>query len=211
MLPELKEKYDYKKALKHLYNPSVKTPELVQVPPMQYLMHDGEGNPNNNPAFEAATAALYGCAYTIKFGRKKAALEPEYSVQPLEGLWWVEGAPSAQYLDIPLSQWRWRLILGQPDFVTEESLEMAKKELMQKKGVDASGVRMEQYTEGLCVQILYIGPYADEHPTINRMHAWALEQGYALHGLHHEIYLGDPRRQAPEKLKTILRQPVYKP
>ena len=210
MLPTLKEKYDYKKTLKTLFNPSAKTPEVVAVPPMQFLAIEGSGAPNDNPLFEAAVAALYGCAYTIKFARKKAGIEPEYSVQPLEGLWWVADADPAQYRNVPLEQWRWRLLIGQPDFITPDEVAAAKEELAKKKGMDVSGLRLERIEEGLCVQILYIGPYKDEHPTIDRMHAWAREQGYALHGLHHEIYLGDPRKTAPEKLKTILRQPVRK-
>lgn len=210
MLATLKEKYDYKKALKSLLNPATQTPEIVAVPPLQYLAIDGAGSPNDNPVFEAATAALYGCAYTIKFARKKAGLEPEYSVQPLEGLWWVADADPAQYRTVSLEQWRWRLLIGQPDFITPEEVAAAKSELASKKGIDTSGLRLERMEEGLCVQILYIGPYKDEHPTIDRMHVWAQEQGYALHGLHHEIYLGDPRKSAPEKLKTILRQPVRK-
>ena len=153
---------------------------------------------------------LYGCAYGIKFARKKAAIEPEYSVQPLEGLWWVEGVAPADYLKVPQSQWCWRLLIGQPDFVSAEELELAKLELMKKKEEDASAVRLITFEEGLCVQILYVGPYKDEHPSIDRMHAWARAEGYNLRGLHHEIYLGDPRKSAPEKLKTILRQPLQK-
>lgn len=210
MLPKLTEKYDFKKALKAIFNPSAKQPEIVEVPPMQFLMIEGVGSPNNNPVFEAAVSALYGCAYSIKFGRKKAGIEPDYGVQPLEGLWWVEDAHPADYLSVPQSQWSWKLLIGQPDFVTPADLEAAKAELFKKKGEDVSAVRLERFEEGTCVQILYIGPYKDEHPTIARMHAWAREQGYELHGLHHEIYLGDPRRSAPEKLKTILRQPVRK-
>jgi len=208
MLP--KEKYDYKKALKGLYSPSAKTPELVTVPSMQFLSIDGQGNPNDNPVFEAAVSALYSCAYTIKFARKKAGLEPDYSIQPLEGLWWVEGDDPADYLSAPLSQWRWRLLIGQPDIITTTDLDTAKAEVLKKKGTDLSAVNLERFEEGLCVQILYIGPYKDEHPTITRMHNWAQEQGYELRGLHHEIYLGDPRKSAPEKLKTILRMPVQK-
>lgn len=208
MLPTLKEKYDYKKTLKTLFNPSAKEPQVVTVPPMQFLTIDGEGGPNENPEFEAAVSALYSCAFTIKFARKKAALEPEYSVQPLEGLWWVEGSSAENWATAPLSQWRWRLLIGQPDFVTQDDLSGAKAEILKKKGADVAAVRLERFDEGTAVQILYIGPYKDEHPTITKMHEWARAQGYELHGLHHEIYLGDPRKTAPEKLKTILRMPV---
>lgn len=208
MLPTLKEKYDYKKALKTLFNPPVKEPQVVSVPPMQFLAIDGKGGPNDNPEFEAAVSALYGCAYSIKFARKKAALEPEYSVQPLEGLWWVEGGSAENWQTAALSQWRWRLLIGQPDFITQADLAAAKAEIMKKKGADVSAVRLERFDEGTVVQILYIGPYKDEHPAIAKLHEWARAQGYELHGLHHEIYLGDPRKTAPEKLKTILRMPV---
>ncbi|MBL7828412.1 MAG: GyrI-like domain-containing protein [Saprospiraceae bacterium] len=208
MLPKLKEKYDFKKALKPLLNPSTDKPQIVSVPSMQFLAMEGMGSPNNNPVFEAAVSALYGCAYSIKFGRKKAGVEPEYSVQPLEGLWWVEGTDPADYLQTPQSEWHWKLLIGQPDFVTTADLQTAQAELLQKKGLDASAVQLTRWEEGLVVQILYIGPYKDEHPTISRMHAWTHEHGYTLHGLHHEIYLGDPRKTAPDKLKTILRQPV---
>lgn len=209
MLPVLKEKYDYKKALKALLNPPV-NPVLITVPRMQFLMLEGKGSPNNNPEFDAAVSALYGCSYAIKFARKKAGIEPEYSVQPLEGLWWVEGVHPSEYLKVSQSQWRWLLMIGQPDFITKEDLEKVKTEMLLKKGEDVSAVKLDSLEEGPCVQVMYIGPYADEHPSIDRMHEWAIEQGYSLHGLHHEIYLGDPRKSAPEKLKTILRQPVQK-
>lgn len=208
MLPTLKEKYDYKKTLKALFNPSAKEPQVVSVPPMQFLAIEGKGDPNDNPEFETAVSALYGCAYTIKFARKKAAIGPEYSVQPLEGLWWLEGGSTENWQSAPHSQWRWRLLIGQPDFVTQADLEGAKAEILKKKGTDISAVRLERFDEGPAVQILYIGPYKDERPTITKMHEWAQAQGYELHGLHHEIYLGDPRKAAPEKLKTILRMPV---
>ncbi len=208
MLPLLKEKYDFKKALKAIFNPPKGEPELVEVPPMNFLAIDGAGGPNGNPAFEAATAALYGCAYAIKFSRKKAGIGPEFGVQPLEGLWWVASGDPSQYLTVPLDEWRWRLLIGLPDFIKPQELEEAKAELLKKKGRDASAVRLERFDEGLCVQTLYVGPYKDEHPTIRRMHDWATGRGLRLHGLHHEIYLGDPRKSAPEKLKTILRQPV---
>lgn len=208
MLPTLKEKYDYKKTLKTIFNPSAKEPQVVEVPPMQFLAINGKGSPNDNPEFEAAVSALYGCAFTIKFARKKAAIEPEYSVQPLEGLWWLEGGSAENWQTAAQSRWRWRLLIGQPDFVTPADLAAAKAEILKKKGTDASAVRLERFDEGPAVQILYIGPYKDEHPTIAKMHEWARAQGYELHGLHHEIYLGDPRKSAPEKLKTILRMPV---
>jgi hypothetical protein len=210
MLPELIEKYDYKKELKAVYSPSAKKPELVTVPSMQFLTIEGQGSPNDNPVFESAIAALYKCAYTIKFSRKKAGKGPEYNIQPLEGLWWVKNAHPSEFLSVSQDDWCWRLLIGQPDFITREDLDAAKAAIDQKKEVDVSAVQLERLDEGTCVQILYIGPYEDEHPTIFRMHEWAKEQGYALRGLHHEIYLGDPRRSAPEKLKTILRQQLIK-
>ncbi len=210
MLPKLKEKYDYRQTLKAYYAPKNPLPHLVTVPPMHFISIEGQGSPNNNPVFEAAVSALYGCAFSIKFARKKAGIEPEYSVQPMEGLWWVEGTDPAQYLQTPQSEWHWLLLLGQPDFITTEEFEAAQEILLQKNVTAAAGLRLELYNEGLCVQTLYVGPYKDEHPTITSMHQWAIEQGYELHGLHHEIYLSDPRRTPAEKLKTILRMPLVK-
>jgi len=210
MLPKLKEKYDYKKALKQLFSASMEAPSLIQVPSMQFLAHEGKGSPNDNPAFEAAVSALYSCAYSIKFARKKAGLEPEYSVQPLEGLWWVAGGNPSDFGKAPQSQWAWKLLIGQPDFISAADLDAAKADILKKKAEDVSGVRLERFEEGLCVQIMYVGAYKDEHPTISSMHSWVQERGYELRGQHHEIYLGDPRRTSPEKLKTILRQAVIK-
>ena len=201
-------KIDFRKESKHLYSPSAKEPALVEVPEMQFLMIDGKGDPNNSEEFQSAAEALYGIAYTIKFSAKKSGTaRPDYVVPPLEGQWWMKGG---KRFDLKSrDDWRWTLMIRQPDFVTEKDFSAAVSLAMVKKPSPAlRKLRFERLTEGRCVQIMHIGPYAAEVPTVERMHAYAREQGLSLHGKHHEIYLGDPRRTAPERLKTVLRHPV---
>jgi len=199
-------KVDFKKELKHLYNPSKKEFTIIEVPPMNYLMVDGKGYPQDNPSYEQAMEALYGMAYTIKFALKPQGIE--FVVPPLEGLWWTEGEGfDAENKD----EWLWTAMIMQPEQVTPEVVEQARAELKAKKDPPAlSKLRFETYEEGLCMQIMYLGPYSDEGPTIARMHEFAKQQGYKLRGKHHEIYMSDPRRTAPEKLKTVIRQPIEK-
>ena len=200
------EKFDFKKTLKHLYAPSAKTPELIEVPDMNFLMIDGEGNPNTSEPYQQAVEALYGLSYTIKFAVKKEQ-SIDYSVFPLEGLWWAEDMDA--FLRDDRKDWRWTMMIAQPEFVTPVQVESAIVDVRRKKGSAALDlVRFQPYAEGLSAQVMHLGPYADERPTIERLHQFIADQGYSLRGLHHEIYLGDPRRTAPEKLKTILRQPV---
>lgn len=203
------EKIDLRKALKPCYAPSAKQFTLLEVPPLSFLMVDGTGNPNTSPEYQQALEALYAVSYGLKFTLKKAGIA-DWSVMPLEGLWWAED------LDIfaaggDRTAWQWTMMIAQPDLVTAEQVEQAVAEARKKKDMPALGcLRLEPYAEGLSAQILYLGAYAGEGPTIARMHAWIAEQGYAARGKHHEIYLGDPRRSAPEKLKTVIRQPVEK-
>jgi hypothetical protein len=199
-------KIDWKKDLKHLYLPKSKEFTIVDVPAMNFLMIDCHGDPNQSPEFQDMMSALYTMAYSLKF-----ALKPEgtdFAVPPPEGLWWMEGAAfDAQ----DKSKWDWTLMIMVPDVVTSELFERMRAEAQRKKGLPMlAKVRLETYHEGLSVQILYLGAYADEGPTITAMHQFSAEQGYVLNGKHHEIYLGDPRRSAPEKLKTVIRQPVKK-
>jgi hypothetical protein len=195
---------DFKKEFAHLYNPSSKQISIVDVPPMQFLMIDGHGDPNGS-AFMDAMNALYSMAYGIKFALKPQGVE--FVVPPLEALWWV--ADMSQFGLASKSEWDWTAMIMQPDSVTAELVERVRAQTAAKKELPALGrLRLDTYHEGLAVQILYIGPYADEHPTIARLHAFAQEQGYVVEGKHHEIYLGDPRRTAPEKLRTVIRQPV---
>ena len=202
------EKLELKKERKDLYQPSPKKPVIIDVPEMAFLMIDGAGNPNTHPDYKAAVEALYGTAYTIKFACKKA-LGRDFVVMPLEGLWWGMPLNKGVLTEADKDQFQWTMMIRQPDFVTAEMVRDAAAEAARKKDLPAlEGLRFERYAEGLSVQIMHIGPYDAEGPLIARMHQFAFNEGYRLHGKHHEIYLGDPRRTAPEKLKTVLRQPV---
>ena len=200
-------KVDYKKKLKHLYGPSSKKIVIVEVPPMNYFMVDGEGGPAAE-SYQQAIEALYGLSFTVKFDVKKG-VGLDYTVMPLEGLWWAKDitAFSADRKD----EWQWKMMIMQPDHVTAKHVNAATKQLREKKNPLAlDKIRFESYHEGPSVQILHIGPYDDEGPTIAQMHKFIDENGYQLHMKHHEIYLSDPRRSKPEKLKTVLRQPITK-
>lgn len=200
-------KVDLKKELAHLYRPSAKEAALVEVPRMNYLMVDGSGPPEGSEDFQEAVGALYAVAYTLKFRLKKSGERPEFTVMPLEGLWWmedVEGFDAGHPED-----WQWTLMIMQPGFVSEKDIKTAISECREKKnppGLDR--VRFESLSEGTAVQIMHVGPYDREGPTIVKLHDFARENGYELSGRHHEIYLGDPRRTAPDRLKTIIRHPV---
>jgi hypothetical protein len=201
-------KIDLRKDLKHLYQPSAKEVELVRVPKFNFLMIDGEGDPNNSKSFQEAVQALYTVAYTLKFMIKKEK-SVDYPVMALDGLWWMEDM--LQFSMENRAKWRWTLMILQPSVVTKALFSKALKQAMEKKGLPAlAKIRLESYTEGLSVQIMHIGPYAEEAPTIQRLHADAKERGCEPRGKHHEIYLGDPRKTKPEKLKTVIRQPIQK-
>jgi len=201
-------KIDFKKELKHLYRPSAKKFEVVDVPPMNFLMIDGHGDPNTAQEYQDAVEALYAVAYKLKFTSKKE-LGKDYVVPPLEGLWWAEDMETFTTAR-DKSAWDWTMMIMQPEWITQEMVEEAVKQV-EKKGLPAlSKLYLETYHEGLTMQILHIGSYDDEGPTIARMHAFIGENGYELAGKHHEIYLSDPRKVAPERLKTVLRQPVRK-
>jgi len=200
-------KVDYKKELKHLYGSSSKKVVIVEVPSMNYFMVDGEGGPAAE-SYQQAIEALYGLSFTVKFDVKKG-VGLDYTVMPLEGLWWAKDitAFSADRKD----EWLWKMMIMQPDYVTAKHVNAATKQLREKKNPLAlDKIRFESYHEGPSVQILHIGPYDDEGPTIAQMHKFIDENGYQLHMKHHEIYLSDPRRSKPEKLKTVLRQPITK-
>jgi hypothetical protein len=195
--------YDPKKDT--LYKPSKKDFSIVEVPSMNFLMVDGHGNPNTAPEYAQAIEALYSMSYTLKFALKPSGID--YGVPPLESLWWMEGVEGFDPLN--KDDWGWTAMIMQPKWVTEPLVEEMRLEVAKKKELPALPLmRFEDFHEGLSVQILYIGPYADEGPTIARMHEHVIGKGYRLHGKHHEIYLGDPRRSAPEKLRTIIRQPI---
>ena len=200
-------KTDFKKELKHLYNPP-KRFAVVDVPPMQYLMVDGHGDPNTAQAYTDAVEALYAVAYKLKFASKKT-LDKDYVVPPLEGLWWAADMKKFT-TSRDKSAWDWTMMIMQPEWITQEMLEGAAEQAAKSKGLPALALlRLETYHEGLAVQIMHVGSYEDEAPTLHRMHQEFIpENGYRMAGKHHEIYLGDPRRTAPEKLRTVLRQPV---
>ncbi|MBE9470943.1 MAG: GyrI-like domain-containing protein [Chloroflexi bacterium] len=201
-------KTDFKKEWKHLYRPSAKEFVVVDVPPMNFLMIDGHGDPNTAQEYQDAVEALYGVAYKLKFMSKKEK-GMDYIVPPMEGLWWVENME--EFTTESKSAWDWTMMIMQPDWITQEMFEEALKQVEKKKNPPAlPKLRLEVYHEGLAVQIMHIGPYDAEAPTIARMHTFIDENDYEPTGKHHEIYLGDPRKVAPEKLKTVLRQPVRK-
>ena len=198
-------KRDIKKEMKHLYAPTKKKFTVVDVPSMNYLMIDADGDPNDNPAFQEGLEALYGMAYTIKFALKPRGLD--FVVPPAEGLWWMDDM--SEFSLENKDRWQWTMMIMQPVEVTQEIVAAAHDELVRKKNPPAiAKMRYERYHEGLSVQIMYHGPYADEGPTIARMHEFIHQNGYGFNGKHHEIYLSDPRRTAPEKLRTVIRQPV---
>ncbi len=198
-------KIDLKKELKHLYNPP-KEIVLVDVPEMNFLMIDGAGDPNTSQEYKDAMEALYSASYALKFMVKKEKAV-DYVVMPLEGLWWTE--PMNQFTIENKDMWKWTAMIMQPEYVTEELFNRAIEQVQIKKGLSSlSKIKFKILYEGLSVQLMYVGSYSAEGPTIEKLHNFIKENGYKLRGKHHEIYLSDPRRSAPEKLKTVIRQPV---
>lgn len=210
------EKIDYKKTEKHLYLP--KGAAIVEVPEMAFIAVDGQGDPNTSAAYREALELLYGLSFTIKMS-KMGGGTPEgyfdYVVPPLEGLWWTDEPGFDGRGAVDKSRFRWVSMIRQPDFVTEPVFEWAKSILAKKKpGLDLSRARYWRWREGLCAHILHTGPYDAEPETIDRLERFIREQGYVTdltdQRRHHEIYLGDPRRTAPERLRTVIRHPVRK-
>lgn len=198
-------KIDLKKDLKQFYNPPVQEVTAVDVPPFPFLMIDGSGDPNVAPEYVAAVEALYGLAYALKFEIKRASGQ-DYTVMPLEGLWWVDDMRQFSVRD--KAAWKWTMMIMQPEPVTEDLVETVGREVERKKGLAAlKRIRFERYHEGPAAQLMHIGPYAAEEPTVAKIHAYIEQHGYHLHGKHHEIYLSDPRKSAPEKMRTVVRQP----
>ncbi|MDD5057690.1 MAG: GyrI-like domain-containing protein [Sideroxydans sp.] len=198
---------DLKKQLKLLYQPSAKEVSRVEVPPLNFLMIDGKGDPNTSPEYAAAIEALYAVAYTLKFAVKKSALAIDYGVMPLEGLWWADDMNAFATGD--KSQWLWTMMIAQPEFVTREMVEMAVADVSKKKNPAAlSKLRFEKFDEGTCAQILHIGPFSEEAPNIEKVHHFIEANGHQRRGKHHEIYLSDVRKADPAKWKTVIRQPM---
>ena len=199
-------KIDYRHELHQLYHAG-RVPELIDVPELSFLMIDGHGDPNTAPEYAEAIGALYTVSYTAKFAIKRGPSGVDYGVMPLEGLWWSRDM--AAFVTEDKSAWDWTMMIMQPEIVTEEVLGEALAKSAKKVPADALGrLRLERFAEGPAAQVMHIGPYAAERPTLARLHAFIAEHGYERTGKHHEIYLSDPRRAAPEKLKTIVRQPV---
>lgn len=207
--------FDFKKEYKEFYLPKNK-PEIVTVPPMRFVAVRGSGDPNApDGAYKEALNLLYGLSYTIKMSKMGSrAMEGyfDYVVPPLEGLWWMEGIHGVDYSH--KEKFEWISMIRLPDFVTAEDFKWAKSEATQKKDTDFSAAEYFSYHEGLCVQCMHIGPYDDEPATLALMEEFMAQNGYAADfsdiRRHHEIYLSDVRKCAPEKLKTVIRHPVRK-
>lgn len=198
-------KIDLKKELKHLYQPSAKEVARVDVPAMNFLMIDGEGDPNTARSYQEAVEALFSVAYAIKFKVKKT-LAIDYGVLPLEGLWWADDM--AKFSVDDKSGWKWTMMIMQPEFVSAALVRDTISEVKKKKDLPALGkLRFEPFSEGKAAQILHIGPFTAEGPTVARVHAFIAVNG-KLSGKHHEIYLSDIRKADPAKWKTVIRQPL---
>jgi hypothetical protein len=199
-------KLDLKKELKGLYS-AKKDPVLVKVPGLNYIMIDGRGDPNKSMEFQAAVGGLFTASYTLKFMVKKGDAGIDYGVMPLEGQWWADD--NLDFLDGNKSKWHWTVSIMQPDFITPKMFAKAvKKAAEKKKDLPLNKLRFEKLKDGLSAQLLHRGPFSEEGPAIKRMHDFIKEQGYALKGKHREIYLNNFLKVKPEKMKTILRQPV---
>ena len=205
--------FDYKKEYKEFYMPKNK-PTIVTVPTMNYIAVRGQGNPNEEGSeYKKSIELLYGIAYTIKMSKKGShQIEGyfDYVVPPLEGFWWQENQEGIDYAR--KEEFKFISVIRLPDFVTKEDFDWAIQDATAKKKMDFSKVEFMTYEEGLCVQCMHIGSYDDEPATVELMHKYLEEQGYILditdQRLHHEIYLSDARKVAPEKLKTVIRHPI---
>lgn len=203
---------DYKKTEKELYQPKTK-PSIIDVPEMKFISVDGMGDPNRSAEYSTAVELLYGLSYTIKMSNKAVL---EYVVSPLEGYWEVaDDFKGGGAVITDKGKFVWTMLIRQPDFVTAEVFENAKAKFAKKKpNIDVSKARLESIVEGLCVQVMHIGSYDDEPATVALLDRFAIDSGYAIDmggtRRHHEIYLSDPRKVVPEKLKTVLRHPIWR-
>ena len=201
-------KIDFKRELRELYG-AKRDPTFVEVPELQFAIVDGHGDPNEAPEYAEAVQALYSVSYTARFALKRAPDGLDYGVMPLEGLWWATDMSAFTTGD--KSSWDWTMMIMQPAQVTPEVFEDARATASRKKQLAAiEQVRLEPFSEGRSAQLLHVGPYATEGPTIQRLHTFIADHGCEPVGKHHEIYLNDPSRTAPEKLRTIIRQPVHR-
>lgn len=200
------EKVDFKKTMKAFWQPPAGRFVLVELPPLPFLMIDGAGDPNTSADYKRALEWLYSVSYGVKFMSKKE-LERDYTVAPLEGLWWADDMDS--FLTRDKDAWSWTMMIMQAAWITPQMIARATDKAAAKLGAVPANLRLETLEEGLCVQTMHVGSYDDEGPVLRRLHEEFLpENGLVETGRHHEIYLSDPRRTLPEKLKTVLRQPV---
>lgn len=199
-------KIDLKKELKHLYQPSVNQVVQVDVPPFQFLMIDGQGDPNTSREYTEAVESLFSVSYTVKFMIKKGQQHIDYAVMPLEGLWWADDMSA--FVANDRAQWKWTMMIMQPSFVSEAVIKTAMAEVTRKKALPAvSNLRLKTFSEGMCAQVLHVGPFSEEGPTIEKVHEFIASRGTRT-GKHHEIYLSDIRKADPAKWRTIVRQPM---
>ena len=200
-------KIDYKKELKNLYSSSAEKVEVVELPQMNFLMIDGEGDPNTSQSFQDAIDVLYPLSYTLKFIIKRGEIGIDCGVLPLEGLWWADDMSSFSVKN--KENWKWTLMIMQPELVKKEMVVKAIEEVRKKKNpVALPLVRFESFSEREVAQIMHIGPFSEEGPTVEKVHTFIENSSKQLSGKHHEIYLSDIRRTAPARLKTIIRQPM---
>lgn len=200
------DKIDFRKAHKALYQPPTGVFVRIDVPAMQFVMIDGAGDPNISPTYKTAVEWLYAVSYALKFAAK-AALAKDYVVPPLEGLWWADDP--ASFVARRKGEWRWTMMVMAPDFIGRAMFEAACAKAAKKLGTAPDSLRLESYAEGMSLQTMHVGSYDEEGPVLARLHAEIMpSQKLTFNGPHHEIYLGDPRRTEPARLKTILRQPV---
>lgn len=209
-MPPPDSKFDVKRALKQFYAPTNTDWALVDVPAQRFIAVDGHGDPNTSADYTHAVEALYAVAYTIKFGSKRT-LGRDFVVGPLEGLWWAD-RPEV-FVARDKAAWQWRMLISLPEWITDDFVAEARQAALAKKGLAAlpalADLRPEALHEGTSAQLLHVGPYDDEGPALARLHdEYLAANGLRMTGYHHEIYLSDPRRARPERLKTVLRQPV---
>ena len=203
------DKLDLLRQMKGIYSSSINKVNFIKIPPLNYLMVDGEGDPNTSQIYKDSLQALYSLAYALKFTIKKGKSSIDFKVMPLEGLWWVDDMNLFSVKN--KEDWKWTMMILQPNLITVDMVSEMCEQVIKKKGLLLTQqVRLEQYIEGECAQILHLGPYSAEGENIERLHTTIREQGYQCKGKHHEIYLNTPLKTAPEKLKTIIRQPIGK-
>jgi hypothetical protein len=201
-------KKDLSKEMQALYFPPSKAPITVMVPRMRFLMVDGKGDPNTCKDFQEAIMSLYSLSYTMKFMVKYGPKKIEHVVMPLEALWWTD--KGTDFFSAEKKTWNWTAMIAQPDHVDKGFVAKARKELVRKKkevpGMDK--LRLDEFEEGLSAEIMHIGPYSAERPTIELLHKYIADSGHKLRGKHHEIYMSDPRRTDQKNLRTVLRHPM---